>query len=189
LKAAVAAFHELQARRRREVWVMDEHRLGLKPILRRVWALPGQRPMAPVHHRYEWLYVYGFVQPTSGRSFWLLMPTVSVPAFNLALYHFAQFAGAGPDLEIRLLVDQAGFHTSPHVALPPGLRLWFLPPYSPELQPAEHVWPLVDEPVVNRYFETLDALQTVLAGRCVWLQDHPDIVRSTTNFHWWPQSV
>src|SRR3982751_4075456 len=26
-----------------EVWATDEHRLGLKPILRRVWAPKGQR--------------------------------------------------------------------------------------------------------------------------------------------------
>ncbi len=166
---------------------MDEHRVGLKPILRRMWFFASQRPMVPVQHRYEWLYVYAFVHPPSGRSFWLLMPTVSIPAFSLALQHFARFAGAGPDQEIRLLIDQAGWHTSPRLTLPPDLRLWFLPPYSPELQPAEHLWPLVDQPVVNRHFDTLDDLQTVLADRCVWLQDQPDIVRSATNFHWWPQ--
>src|SRR4051812_23684025 len=29
----------------------------LKPILRRVWAPKGQRPIALGHHRYKWLYV------------------------------------------------------------------------------------------------------------------------------------
>jgi len=46
-----------------EFWAMDEHRIGLKPILRRVWARRGFRPRVLVHHRYEWLYVYGFVHP------------------------------------------------------------------------------------------------------------------------------
>ena len=36
---------------------MDEHRLGLRPVLRRVWALRGRRPVVPVYHRYQWLYV------------------------------------------------------------------------------------------------------------------------------------
>src|SRR3954469_745000 len=31
-----------------EVWATDEHRIGLKPILRRVWAPKGQRPIALV---------------------------------------------------------------------------------------------------------------------------------------------
>ena len=48
---------------------MDEHRIGLKPIVRRVWTPPGLRPIVKVEDRYEWLYVYGFVRPTTGDSF------------------------------------------------------------------------------------------------------------------------
>ncbi|MBI5929820.1 MAG: hypothetical protein HY862_10955 [Chloroflexi bacterium] len=61
-----------------------------------------------MQHRYEWLYVYGFVHPSSGRSFWLLMPTVSIPAFSVALHAFATFAQAGETTDLRLLVDRAG---------------------------------------------------------------------------------
>jgi hypothetical protein len=39
------------------LWAEDEHRLGLLPIVRRVWAPRGQRPMAWVQRRYQWLYV------------------------------------------------------------------------------------------------------------------------------------
>ena len=53
-----------------EVWATDEHRIGLKPIIRRVWAPKGQRPTALGHHRYKWVYVTAFVQPTSGETFW-----------------------------------------------------------------------------------------------------------------------
>ncbi|HZI74085.1 MAG TPA: hypothetical protein VFD73_08710, partial [Gemmatimonadales bacterium] len=53
-----------------EVWATDEHRIGLKPIIRRVWAPKGQRPIALGHHRYKWLYVTAFVQPISGEVFW-----------------------------------------------------------------------------------------------------------------------
>jgi hypothetical protein len=48
------------------VWTMDEQRLGLKPVTRRIWAIKGSKPRAIVNHRYEWLYVYGFVQPETG---------------------------------------------------------------------------------------------------------------------------
>src|ERR1700757_2692188 len=51
-----------------EVWATDEHRLGLKPIQRRVWAPIGERPIALGHHRYEWLYVTAFVAPGSGET-------------------------------------------------------------------------------------------------------------------------
>jgi hypothetical protein len=170
-----------------EAWTMDEHRIGLKPILRRMWAKRGQRPTVTVYPRYQWLYVYAFVQPTTGRTFWLLMPSVSVAAFEAALLAFADFVGAGPNKRISLLLDCAGWHTSPRLRRPAYLSLYFLPPYSPELQPAEHLWALSDTPLANQCFQNLDQLEEVQAQRCNHLQDHPDLVRSATNFHWWPQ--
>jgi hypothetical protein len=53
-----------------DLWFFDEHRVGLKPILRKVWSPIGQRPIATVSHRYEWLYVYGFVKPQTGETLW-----------------------------------------------------------------------------------------------------------------------
>ncbi len=129
------------------------------------------------------------MQPSSGQNFWLLLPTVSIAAFNLALREFAAFVRPGPDKAVRLLVDRAGWHSSPSVIQPPGLRLLFQPPYSPELQPAEHLWHLSDQPLINRYFANLDELELVQADRCAWLQHHPELVKSATNFHWWPQAA
>jgi hypothetical protein len=57
---------------------MDEHRIGLKPITRGVWAPKGERPIALGHHRYEWLYVHGFVEPASGRTVWNVSNAVFV---------------------------------------------------------------------------------------------------------------
>jgi len=34
-----------------ELWAIDSHRIGLKPILRRVWVFNGQRPTVVVQHR------------------------------------------------------------------------------------------------------------------------------------------
>jgi len=55
-----------------------------------------------VQHRYQWCYLYAFVQPSSGRTWWLLLPTVSVATFTLALAKFAQAVGAGYDKHILL---------------------------------------------------------------------------------------
>ena len=46
----------------------SEHRIGLKPIVRGVWAPVGERPIALGHHRFEWLYMTGFVEPATGRT-------------------------------------------------------------------------------------------------------------------------
>ena len=171
-----------------EVWSFDEHRLGLKPILRRVWAPIGQRPIASVYPRYEWLYLYGFVHPASGTTEWLVLPQVNVAWFNRALAEFAKATGAGANKQILLVIDGAGWHRSPQVVVPEGIHLLFLPPYSPELQPAERLWELADEPLVNRSFKTLDDLEAVLVERCCLMLEMKDDIRARTNFHWWATS-
>jgi hypothetical protein len=39
------------------------------------------------------------------------------------------------------------------------IHLMLLPSHSPELQPAERLWPLTNEPIINELFETLDDLE------------------------------
>src|SRR3954451_22292914 len=168
-----------------EVWATDEHRIGLKPILRRVWAPQGQRPIALGHHRYKWLYVTAFVQPTSGETFWSISNGVSKPFFAALLALLAREAGAGRERMIVLGLDNAGWHTEPNLVVPAGLRLVYLPPYSPELQPAEPLWPVLDEPLANQYFATLADLERTVADRCRVLDG--DQLSLGTNFHWWPK--
>lgn len=114
----VRTVHHLLPPDQVEFWGMDEHRIGLKPILRRVWAQRGQRPTVVVHPRYQWSYVYGFVHPRSGRTFFLILPTVSLTAFEVALREFARFLGAGPNKHVFLVLDRAGWHTSRQLLLP-----------------------------------------------------------------------
>src|SRR5690349_1977566 len=86
--------------------------------------------------------VLAFVHPQSGRTSWLLLPTLSVEVFSLALVTFAEEVGAGPDKHIVLVLDRAAGHRSARLTLPEGIPLVFLPAYSPEVQPAERLWPL-----------------------------------------------
>jgi transposase len=141
-----------------------------------------------VPHRFHWLSVSSFVHPASGKTEWLLLPTVTAQAFTIALARFAQAVGVGSTKRVLLVRDQAGWHTSKELVLPEGLHLLFLPPYSPELQPCERLWPLTNESVANASFRTLDDLEIALAKRCVVLQDRPEVIRSLTHFHWWPPS-
>jgi transposase len=68
-------------------------------------------------------------------------------------------------------------------------HLLFLPAYSPELQPAEHLWPLTNTILVNRHFASIEELEEAQADRCVVLQARSDLVRPTTLFHWWPRRI
>jgi transposase len=142
-----------------------------------------------VQHRYEWRYLVGFVHPASGRTVWHLATGVSIPLFEVELAAFARAVGAGPGKQIVLVLDRAGWHASPKLRVPEHVHLLFLPAFSPELQPAEHLWPLSNTVLVNRHFATLDDLEDAQAERCVALQACPDLVRSATLFHWWPRRI
>jgi transposase len=185
LRAVATAFPQATV----ELWAVDEHRTGLKPILRKVWTLPGQRPIAPVEHRYAWRYLVGFVHPASGRTMWHLAPTVNIELFSVELEAFAHAVGASPTKQIVLVLDSAGWHASPRVRVAEHIHLLFLPPHSPELQAVEHLWPLTNTALVNRHFASIEELEDAQAGRCVALQGQQDLVRSATRFHWWPQRI
>ena len=130
--------------------------MGLKPILRRIYVPEGEAPIANVNWQYQWLWLYAFVHPKTGETYWWILAYVNTQLFNRVLADFAHQFNLGPNKHILLAVDQAGWHTSSNLNLPLGLHLTFLPSYSPELQPAERLWTLVDEPIANRSFETLD---------------------------------
>lgn len=153
----------------------------------RVWAPRGQRPTAWVQRRYAWLYVYAFVRPTTGQSWWALVPTVSTDAFAVALAAFARDEGIDATHRAVLALDGAGWHTARALTIPAGIDLVPLPPASPELQPAERLWSLVDEVVANRTFADLDDLETVLVARCRTLRANRRQIKASTRYHWWPR--
>jgi hypothetical protein len=64
-----------------------------------------------------------------------------------------------------------------------------LPSSSPELQPAERLWPLTNEAVANRLFEQIGELEDTLMERCVELLEQTEAIRDLTNYHWWPQAA
>ena len=165
---------------------MDEHRIGLKPIVRGVWAPVGERPIALGHHRFEWLYVTGFVEPATGQTVWNVANAVCKEMFELILADFAKSVGTGANKRVVLQIDNAGWHGPENLSVPDGIRLVFQPAHSPELQPAEHLWAFVDEPLANCCFATIESLDQAVTDRCVALVQQPDTIRDNTLFHWWP---
>ena len=70
-----------------------------------------------------------------------------------------------------LVLDNAGWHGAANLKIPDGIRLIYLPPYSPELQPAETLWALVDEPIVNKHIATIVELDRKIARQGVALAE------------------
>jgi transposase len=70
--------------------------------------------------------------------------------------HLAEIATAvASGAHAALLVDQAGWHLSPKLVIPPNITLVPLPSKSPELNPAENVWQFMrDNWLSNRIFRS-----------------------------------
>ena len=165
-----------------EVWAEDEARLGLKPIARRVWSPRGQRPRSCGRTRYQWLYLYGFVRPRTGNTFGVLVPRVKAERMSGALAEFAAHADPEGKKVLVVVVDNAGWHKAKTLVVPPNVVLHFLPPCTPELQPAEPLWPLVREAVANRSLGRIDRLRNVVRDRVGYLAEHPDEVQPRVGF-------
>ena len=101
----------------------------------------------------------------------LVLPEVSGRCMQIFLDEVAR---RYPDDNIVMIVDGAGWHKSNDLNLPENLRLLFLPPYSPELNPQEHLWDELREKYFhNRAFDSLGALEDQLvAGLRALEADH-----------------
>ena len=101
-----------------ELWCEDEHRLGLKPVLRRIYVPEGESPIASVNWRFKWLWLYAFVHPKTGETYWWILPYVNTEIFNRVLADFAREFKLGAQKHILLAIDQAGWHISKDLEIP-----------------------------------------------------------------------
>lgn len=166
------------------MWAEDEVRLGLKPIARRVWSLRGHRPRSGGRTRYDWLYVYAFARPRTGRTFCAILPWVNADRMGDALAAFAAHADPTGRKVLVVLVDNAGWHAAKRLVVPPNVVLHFLPPCTPDIQPVGPLWPLVREAVANRSIGRINRLRAILRARLGYLARNPEVVRPVVGFEW-----
>lgn len=137
----------------------------------------GVQPVLSSAYRFESLYLYGAVEPLTGRSFFLELPALNADGFQLFLDHFAATDPASFHL---LLLDNGAFHKAQALQLPPNIGLVFFPPYAPELNPIERLWRDLKDWLAQSQPTTLDDLSTLLMTR---LRHYSAaVVRSLTGF-------
>ena len=160
----------------------DEGRFGLLGTPRRCWAPHGTRPVVGARLERKYLYAFSAVSPHDGVLDSLVLPWVSAETMSLFLSEVAQ---RHANEFIVMVMDQAGWHIAGDLAVPQNMRVVLLPPYSPELNPAEHLWEaLRDDCFANNVFANLDAVETALTNGLVALEADPARTRSMTGFNW-----
>ncbi|WP_424111317.1 IS630 family transposase [Roseiarcus sp.] len=138
-----------------EIWFADEARVGQKNKITRRWAKRGTRPSAPKDQRTASAYIFGAICPKDGKGAALVMPRCDTEAMNL---HLAEIATQiAPGAHAAILVDQAGWHLSAGLIVPPNITLIPLPAKCPELNPQENIWQFMRENwLSNRIFKSFD---------------------------------
>lgn len=119
-------------------YFQDEARYGQKGTITRCWAKRGSRPTAVRQNQYDYLYVYGAVCPATGDSKALIAPAVDTEIMSTFLRLFGE--SLPTDVHAVMILDQAGWHTSKKLGVPPNVTLLYLPPRSPQLNPTENLW-------------------------------------------------
>src|SRR5947208_6581496 len=166
-----------------EVWFLDEARVGQQGTLTRVWAKRGSRPRAPRDRRYEWAYLFGAICPERRTGAAIIMPEVNIEAMNEHLAEISRRVSVGA---IALLVlDGAGWHSSPRLEVPENIVLLPLPPYSPELNPMENVWEFMrGNWLSHRVWDTYEAILDACQHAWNKLMKAPERIASLTTRIW-----
>ena len=160
----------------------DEARFGRINDPRRCWAPGGIRPTVGRRIVREYTYAFAAVSPHDGRLDSLILPTVDTESMSFFL---AEVARRHADEFVLMFLDGAGWHTARDVAVPNNIRLAHLPPYSPELNPTEHLWRLIREGwFTNLVFDSMDGVEDQLLTGLAALEADQGRVQRATGFPW-----
>jgi putative transposase len=144
------------------------------------WAPMGVRPVVSSLHIREYQYAYGAVDPVNGEKFFLVLPKCNTECMNLFL---RELSAAYPKDYILLPLDNAPWHKSKGLEIPDNIRLFYLPPRTPELNPIEQIWKEIRKRgFKNIIFQTLDKVVLRLCDMCISLTN--ECVKSITGRDW-----
>ena len=164
------------------VMFQDEARFGRLSDPRRCWAPAPLRPVVSVALVREYTYAYAAVSPQDGSLDWMLTAKMDTLNMNAFLDHVSQ---RHADDYIVMVLDGASSHRSHDLYIPGNMALVRLPPYSPELNPAERLWEEIREKeFANRVFDSLGAAIAQAARGLKRLELMPDGLQSLTGWPW-----
>ena len=160
----------------------DEARFGRISDPRRCWAPPGVRPEVHTQLIREYEYAFAAVSPQDGILDTLVLPPVNTEAMSVFL---AEVSRRQAEEFIVMVLDGAGWHKARRLLVPDNRRLLSLPPWSPQLNPVEHVWDERREKwFANRVFGSMSALEEQLVRALTSLENDPQRMASLTGFDW-----
>jgi hypothetical protein len=165
------------------LFFQDEGRFGRINNVSKCWVPNGKRAIVGKQQIREYTYAYSSVCPMTGETFSLVLPWSDTICMNEYLKLFSQYYN---HYRIVLTMDKAAWHRSKDLKIPENIAPFYLPPYSPELNPAEHLWDYIREQKQfnNHTFDSLNGVSEHLCNALAELSIEKEKVISMTYFNW-----
>ena len=137
----------------------------------------GVKPICPFHQVFQNLYLFGAFSPLDGDKFLLELPNCNAINFQTFLDEFSEQNKS----EFKIIVlDNGAFHKAKSLIIPENIALIFLPPYSPELNPAENIWAILKRAFTNVLCNTLEEVSDFITEATKKLTK--DSIKKTCSF-------
>lgn len=160
----------------------DEARFGRMSDPRACWAPVPYRPTVGLAMVREFRYEYAAVSPWDGGLDYMTTEKMNTESMTRFL---AQVCTAHPGEFIVMILDGASSHKSKELKVPENVSLVPLPPYSPELNPAEQIWnALRRNYFANRVFDSLDAVTRQAETGLANMAADKSSMKSLTGWPW-----
>jgi transposase len=165
-----------------ELYFGDEMRYGLISNFRRSWSKVGERTVIDSQQSYENRYLFSAVAPLTGDSFHL----TSIEGFDSVVAHtfLLELKKQHPDKLVIIVWDNAPCHRPKIHREIPGLIVLFLPPYSPELNPAERFFEELRKATACKIFKTIDEQEAVIEKKLNALANDTEAMKQLTGYEW-----
>ena len=140
-----------------ELYFFDESRFGTHSKAGRGWFPKGIRTSVSVKLGFENFYVYSAVNVYTGDDFSFIMPNVDTECMNVFLKEMSKNL---KDREVICVMDGAGWHKSKALIVPTNIKIIYLSPYSPELNPVEKLWQYMKSHIIkNKIYDNINDLE------------------------------
>lgn len=158
----------------------DETRFGLITKQKRVIAAKGIKPIGKYKHSYKYKWLWGSFSLTTGESFCMTTDEVNKDFF---IKYLEDLSKEKPREIKILIIDNAAFHSTKDITLPDNIKLLPIPPYCPELNPAERVWQWMKDKTAMKIYDTISDLE-VKIEKLITQLDY-DIIKSITGYQFY----
>ena len=139
----------------------------------------GVKPICKFQQVFKSLYLFGAYSPFSGDHFELELPNCNTNSFEVFLDEFSK---KNPSEFKLILLDNGSFHKAKHLIIPNNIALLFIPPYSPELNPAEKIWWRMKREFTGKLHKSIDEVSDFITDQVIKLTN--EIVENTCRFEY-----